>query len=702
MDYYRNHKIKSLDFNGKIYTFDFGKFATLTNSSCIVSCGGTSVLVTTVMSEDEKDCDFLPLMVNYQEKFYATGKLYGSRFQRRESRPSNSKILTGRIIDRSLRPLFPTYLRNEVQVMATILSFDGENDHDICAALGASASLTISNIPWEGPLSSIRIGMIDNKLLINPSIQDQKKSDLDLFVSSTQNNVVMIDAGSNEILEEIMLEAINLAKTEGKKICDFFESLQKEFGKEKKIIINPEKDEEIYNWVLKNFEKDFTECLWGISEKQKRMQRKNEIFKNIEQEALKKFENEERINLHIKKSSALAWKKILRNAILNEEKRIAERKLDEIRPLNIEIDLFERLHGSALFQRGETQCLSIATLGAPSDKLHIEGIDGIEEKQYFHHYNFPPFSVGSTSYRLATGNREIGHGSLAEKALIPVLPKEENFPYTIRVVSEILMSNGSSSMAATCGSTLALMSAGVPISSPVGGIAMGLILSEDGKNYKILSDIQDDEDFVGDMDFKVTGTKKGITAIQMDIKVLGLSGEIFVDALKQAKKGRIEIIEKMLKIIDKPKSNLSKYAPKLHTFTIKESQIKVLIGKGGETIQKIIKDTGVTIDIKDDGIVTIASENDEQLLASLKMIKEVLFEPVVGEVYEAIVRKVESFGAFVDIAPKVSGLVHVSKIANERVENVSSILSVGQKVKVKLLEIDNKGRLNLSIKDVDK
>lgn len=700
MSYYKNHQIKSLEFNGKNYTFDFGKFATLTNASCVVTCGGTSVLVTTVMSEDEKDCDFLPLMVNYQEKFYASGKLYGSRFQRREGKPANDKILTGRIIDRSIRPLFPKYLRHEVQVMATVLSFDNENDHDICSALGVSACLTVSDIPWEGPLSSMRIGFIDNKLVMNPSIPDQKKSDLDLFVSSTKDNVVMIDAGANEVTEEVMLDAINLAKNEGRKICDFFESIQKEFGKSKIELDIPNEDEEIDNWVFNTFEKDFTECLWGISEKQKRMKRKNEIFKNIELEALKKFEDEERVNLHIKNSSSLAWKKILRNAILNEEKRIAERKLDEIRPLNIEVDLFERLHGSALFQRGETQCLSTVTLGSPSEKLQVEGIEGAEEKQYFHHYNFPPFSVGSTSYRLATGNREIGHGSLAEKALLPVLPKEEDFPYTIRTVSEILMSNGSSSMAATCGSTLALMSAGVPISAPVGGIAMGLILSEDGKNYKILSDIQDDEDFVGDMDFKVTGTKNGITAIQMDIKVLGLSEEIFVDALKQAKKGRIEIIEKMLIVIDKPRNELSQYAPKLHSFPIKESQIKVLIGKGGETIQKIIKYTGVQIDIKEDGMVTITSENDMQLLESLKMIKDVLFEPVVGEVYEVTIRKIESFGAFADITSRVGGLIHVSKISNERVEDVSSVLSLGQKVKVKLLEIDNKGRLNLSIKDV--
>ncbi len=700
MAYYANHSVHTLDYAGNTYLFDFGKFATLANASCVVTCGSTSVLATVVMSAEARDIDFMPLMVNYNEKYYAAGKILGSQYQRRENRPSTDKILTGRLIDRSLRPLFPKYLRNDVQVMLTVLSYDGEHDHDICATLAASAALHVSNIPWAGPISASRIGLIDGELVVNPSVSMQINSDLDLFVASSTSSVVMIEAGAKQVSEEKMIEAIELAKNEGGKVCAFFEELRVKIGKEKIIIAEPEKDVEMKNWVLETYKSAFMDCLWGIPGKKERMATKNKIFKEAKEKALEEFEDNERVIKNIGDACNGVWKKLLRDSILVEEKRIGERKLDQIRPINVEVDLFDRLHGSALFQRGETQGLSVVTLGAPGNTLVTEGIEGSEEKRYFHHYNFPPFSVGECSNRLATGNREIGHGALAERALQAVLPKEEDFPYVVRVVSEILMSNGSSSMAATCGSTLALMAAGVPILAPVSGIAMGMITSEDGSTYKILSDIQDDEDFVGDMDFKVTGTKDGITAIQMDIKVMGLSKEVFEKALAQAKKGRLEILEKMLEVIPAPRAELSPFAPRLEIIQINPELIGKLIGKGGETIQKITKETGTQIEIKDDGKVIIASTDGEAMLKALAMVKSVTFEPVVGEIYEAEVGRIEAFGAFVDITSSVGGLVHVSQISKERVNNVADVLKLGQKVKVKLMAIDEKGRLNLSMKEV--
>lgn len=699
MSFYPFHTLETLEYAGKTFTFDFGKFATLANASCVVTCAGTSVLATVVMSSEPRDIDFMPLMVNYQEKFYACGKILGSQYQRRENRPSNDKVLTGRLIDRSLRPLFPKYLRNDVQVMLTIISYDGEHDHDICATLAASAALMVSNIPWAGPLSASRIGLINGELVVNPTVSQQLTSDLDLFVASSLDSVVMIEAGANQVLEKTMLDAIELAKTSGKTVCDFLSGLQQKMGKPKIEIPVPVKDEEIKQWVMDTYKQDFLDCLWGIPGKKERVAQKNKLFKQAKEKALEVFADEERVNKHISDACNGVWKKILRDAILIDEKRIGERKLDEIRPIHVEVDLFDRLHGSALFQRGETQGLSIVTLGAPGDTLVVEGIEGSEERRYFHHYNFPPYSVGECSNRLMTGNREIGHGALAERALLAVLPPVETFPYAIRVVSEILMSNGSSSMAATCGSTLSLMAAGVPITAPVGGIAMGMITSEDGSTYKILSDIQDDEDFVGDMDFKVTGTTEGITAIQMDIKVLGLSKEMFEHALEQARKGRIEILGKMTAVISEPRAELSPFAPRLETLQINPELIGKLIGKGGETIQRITKETGAQVEIKDDGQVIVASTDGEAMLKAIAMIKAVTFEPQVGEIYDAVVGRIEAFGAFVDITPSVGGLVHVSQIAKERVNNVADVLSLGQKVKVKLLAIDEKGRLNLSIKE---
>ncbi len=707
MSYYSNHKIYELDIAGKKYTFDFGKYATLTNGSCVVTCGGTSVLCTVVMSQTARNINYMPLMVNYQEKLYASGMIKSSRFLKRETRPSDDKILISRVIDRSIRPLFPKNLRNDVQIMLTTLSYDKENEHDICAALGASAALHVSNIPWEGPISMLRIG-IDTEtstLVLNPSLEDRKIQALDLIVSSTKDGVVMIEAGANEVTEEKMLEAIEFGHQEGKKICAFFEELRADRGQEKIIVAPVEIDTELNEWVKSECFDAYQNALWTIPGKLQRVAEKTVITENAKIKALESGGfSEERIEENFQTAADTVWKNILRTAILEDEKRIAGRKLDEIRPIYIEKNMFERTHSSALFQRGETQALSIVTLAPPSAAQIIEGIEGEEKLHYFHHYNFPPYSVASCSHRLMTGNREIGHGALAWRALLPVLPSQEEFGYTIRVVSEILMSNGSSSMAATCGSTLALMAAGVPIKRPVSGIAMGLITSEDGSNYKILSDIQDDEDFVGDMDFKVTGTSEGITAIQMDIKLKKIDLEVFKKALAQSKEGRLHILNEMAKVIPEVEPKLSEFAPKILTVQISTDLIGKVIGRGGEIIQKLTEDSGCEINIDDDGLVTVASTGEvsiEILEKTVEIIKMLAFEPKVGETYNAIVGRVEAYGAFVDITSNVGGLVHVSKVADERIENLSDILSVGDSVRVKLMEVDDKGRLNLSIKDAE-
>ena len=707
MSYYSNHKIYDLEIAGKKYTFDFGKYATLTNGSCVVTCGGTSVLCTAVMSQTARDIDYMPLMVNYQEKLYAAGMIKGSRFLKRETRPSDDKILISRVIDRSIRPLFPKNLRNDVQIMLTTLSYDRDNEHDICAALGASAALHVSNIPWGGPISMLRVG-IDTEtknLVLNPSFEERKIQDLDLIVSSTADGVVMIEAGANEVNEEKMLEAIEFGQKEGAKICTFFEELRADRGQEKITLPEIETDTELEEFVKSECFDAYHNALWTIPGKLQRVAEKTAITENAKAKALESGNfDEERIDNNFQKAADTVWKNILRTAILEDEKRIAGRKLDEIRPIYVEKNMLERTHGSALFQRGETQGLSIVTLAPPSHAQIIEGIEGEEKLHYFHHYNFPPYSVASCSHRLSTGNREIGHGALAERALLPVIPSQEEFGYTVRVVSEILMSNGSSSMAATCGSTLALMAAGVPIKRPVSGIAMGLITSEDGSNYKVLSDIQDDEDFIGDMDFKVTGTSEGITAIQMDIKLKKIDLEVFKIALSQSKAGRLHILEKMLEVVPTVEEKLSEFAPKILTVKISTELIGKVIGRGGETIQKLSEDSGCEINIDDDGLVTVASTGEvsiEVLEKTVEIIKMLAFEPKVGETYNAIVGRVEAYGAFVDITSNVGGLVHVSKIANERVENVSDILTAGDSVRVKLMEIDDKGRLNLSIKDAE-
>lgn len=685
------------DLDGQEIFIQTGKLAQQCNGSVVVSIGETTILATATMSKEARDgVDFLPLTVNYQEKYYASGHIKSSKFVKREGRPSDDKILTSRLIDRQLRPLFDKHIHNDIQVILTTLSYDKKNNHDMVSTIAASCALAISDIPWNGPTASVRVGMIDGELICNPDVDQMKISELDLIVASSEKNVVMIEAGANQIPEEKILEAINFGKEKGRKICQFISKIALEIGKEKIFIKPIEEDKSILNFVEENYKLDIEKCIFEIPNKIKRFSKKNELKKHAKEKYIEQ-QGEEKDVSQFDTIFDKVFKSIIRDSILNNEKRIAGRKLTEIRKLSSDVSLLKRPHGSGLFNRGETQCLSVLTLAAPGNELIIEGIEGESKERYMHHYNFPPFSVGECSNRLFTGNREIGHGALAERALKYVLPDEKDFPYIIRVVSEILSSNGSSSMAATCGSTLALMDGGVPIKEPVSGIAMGLITDKDG-NFKILSDIQDEEDFGGDMDFKVAGTKNGITAIQMDVKISGISEEIFKIAFSQAKKGRLQILESMLDTINEPRKDISKFAPRLISIKIDKEKIGDVIGKGGETINKIIEKTGVEINIDEEGVVVISSSSLEQAEEAKNIIVEITTPLEVGNIYTAKVTRIEDYGAFVELKNKKQGLVHISEISNERVKSVSDILEIGQEVNVKLMQIDSQGRLNLSIK----
>lgn len=696
-----NNNVKrfSLTLGDKEIIVETGRIADQADGACTVQCGDTVVLATAVISKmpPREGVDFLPLMVNFQERTYAAGMIKSSRFMKREGRPADDKILISRLIDRSIRPLFPKYLRRDLQVMVYPLSYDEVEQHDMLGAIAASVSLSISEIPFEGPTATVRVGMINGEFVLNPTTEARSKSDLDLVVSSTEDNVVMIEAGANQVSEEKMLEAIAFGKKWAKKICTFIKEIQAEIGKPKMEIEKPESNEEMEKFMEDNFGSEIDKSIFEFPIKLERMARKSEIIVEAEAKAVEVFGEE--VNLsNVSKAFHTVFKNKIRGFILNEEKRIAGRKLTEVRPLNTEISVLPRTHGSAIFTRGETQGLSVVTLGGPGDQLITEGIEGEAKHRYFHYYTFPPFSVGDVSNRLSTGNREIGHGALAQRALEPVLPSVKDFAYTIMVNTDIMASNGSSSMAATCGSTLALMDAGVPIKAPVAGIAMGLMTDETG-NYKILSDIQDDEDFGGDMDFKVAGTKDGITAIQMDIKIKGLSEEIFEKSLTQAKEGRLFILDHMLKTISEPKKELSPYAPRLITMLINPEKIRDVIGKGGETINKIIDQCGVDIDIEQDGTVVITAKDGEGGEKARQWVLNLTEEPEVGKIYDGKVVRIEDYGAFVEILPGQQGLVHISLVSDQRIPDVHSVLKMDQMVKVKLIDIDSQGRLRLSMKD---
>jgi polyribonucleotide nucleotidyltransferase len=692
-----------------------GGIARQANATVLCQMGDTVSMSNVTVSPKPRDgVDFLPLQLVYQEKFYAGGKIAGSRFRKREGRPSDDFVLLARIIDRGLRPMFPKHIRNDIQVFCTVLSYDFEHGHDVASANAANLAVAISDCPFEGTLGSVRVGLIGGELVLNPSVEASAKSDLDMFVTASLERVVMIECGANEVPEADILRAIEFGKKWAQKIAKFFADIQKEIGKPKFELEAPYTNDEAYKilkeWALPTINKAIKD---DLGKKERRM-----ILNQFMADSAKKLEetygsatiatggqNEELAKLY-KNAGALMDKVIkgeVRRLILEEGIRMSSRKVDQIRDLTCLVDVLpKRVHGSAIFQRGETQGLTTCTLGAPGDKQLVEGMEGEHNLRYMHHYNFPPFSVGETSNRLMTGNREIGHGNLAQRGLMPVLPKEEDFPYTIRTVTEILESNGSSSMAATCGSTLALMAAGVPLTSPVSGIALGLVSDEEKGQYIILSDLQDEEDFGGDMDFKLTGTAKGVTAIQMDIKIKGLPDSVFVEALERSRTGRAEILAAMLASIPEPRKELSPYAPRIETITINPEDIRIVIGKGGETIQKITGELGVEIDIDDSGLIFITSANGEAMIKAKEWIEGLTSKPEVGKVYDAtITRIIAGVGAIAEFAKGKDGMIHISELAWTRTENVEDVVNVGDQLQVKCVEFDaQEGKTRLSLKQM--
>lgn len=710
----KNIKTYKYNFANKEITFIFNKLAIQADFSVICKYGESSVLATTVLGQ-KTDLDYLPLSVEYIERYYAAGKIKSSRFDKRERAPSDEAILTGRLIDRGIRPLFPKYCRNEIQIIVTTLSFDNINPLDVIAANATSILCMVSNLPFYSNAASIKIGMINNEFIINPTVEELEKSLFSLFLTFNDDKVVMIEASGNEVPESIILQAIEFGRKQIQGLIEFFKQIKKEIGIEKINIEEPKITiSEVLDEINKKEHVDYiSNLLYDLKLPKKDRIKNIEEYENtiilktqkIYDDLINNELNEEKKqSLMIEKSIIPEYvhnitKKILRQNILENEKRIDGRALNDIRPLYIETGIIPRTHGSALFQRGETQCLSILTLGSPGDIQLIDDVNNDErKKKYIHHYNFPPFATNEISHKLNTGRREIGHGALAEKALIPVLPDDKKNPYTMRIVSEILSSNGSTSMAATCASTLALMDGGIQIKKPVAGIAIGLVTSDDN-NFKVLTDIQDYEDFCGDMDFKVTGTVDGITAIQMDTKINGLTDDIIKSALEKAKDGRIFIINKMLSVIPSPKTELSPYAPKILTMNIKPEDVRLVIGKGGENINKIIETTGVTIDIENDGTIYITSDDITSANKAISMIKNFTFEPSIGDVFEGIITRKLDFGLIVEFAPNKDGMVHISEISNKKVDNLNAY-NIGDKIKVKLINKTLDGKYSLSIKQV--
>ena len=689
---------------GRKLTIETGKIAKQANGSVVVRYGDTVVMTNvTAAKEPKDDVDFFPLSVDYEEKLYAAGRIPGS-FNRREGKPADKAVLVSRAIDRPIRPLFPHDFRNDVCVVNTVLSVDLDNSPEVCANIGTSAALSISDIPWGGPTAAVQVGYVDNEIVVNPTEEQNKKSRLHLTVAGTEEKITMIEAGADEIPNDTMLEAIEKAHVEIKKVCKFISMIKAEIGKPKfeykSFSVNPE----FYKVVTERLEQAMYEAVQN-TDKEIRNDNVDKVAEQIKDIAIEMFgENaEEEHKFDIATAVHDLEKACVRKMILKEHKRPDGRAIDEIRSLSAEVGLLPRVHGSALFSRGQTQVMSIATLGTKADEQELDGLDSEKSKRYMHQYNFPSYSVGEARPSRGPGRREIGHGALAERALVPVIPSEEEFPYTIRVVSEVLESNGSTSQASICGSTLALMDAGVPIKKPVAGISTGLITDpEDPEHYIVLTDIQDIEDFFGDMDFKVGGTKDGITAIQVDIKIDGLTYEIIRQAFERTKIARDHIIDDViLKAIPEPRKEVSKYAPKVLSLTIPTEKIKDVIGSGGKTINKIIEATGVKIDIEDDGHVSIYSEDGESAAKAKKMIEDITREIEAGKIYDGVVTRIVPFGAFVDLGAGKEGLLHISKISSKRVEKVEDVLAIGDEIRVKVSEIDNQGRINLNMKDLE-
>ncbi len=685
-------KVFETEVAGRKLSIEVGKVAELANGSVIVRYGDTVVITAATASAKPRDgIDFFPLSIDYEERMYAVGKIPGS-FMKREGRPSENAILTARVIDRPMRPLFPKDLRNDVSIVSTVMSVEQDNAPEFCAMIGSSAAVSISDIPFNGPIAAVYVGLVDGEFVINPTVEQREKSDLNLTVAGSMAKVVMIEAGANEVPEDVMFDAIMFAHEEIKKLCTFIRKIQDEVGKPKfeydHIVVNEEVFEDIKAYATEAVEKAL-----DTNDKTVRDDRLKVVYDDVYAHFEEKYPAEEYAQ-DIEDALYKLQKTIVRRWLLDEQKRVDGRKIQEIRPLSAEVGLLPRAHGSGLFRRGQTQVMTVATLGALGDAQIIDGLDNEEYRRYIHHYNFPSFSVGETKPSRGPGRREIGHGALAERALVPVIPSEEEFPYAIRLVSEVLSSNGSTSQGSICGSTLALMDAGVPIKAPVAGISVGLVT--EGDRFLTILDIQGLEDFFGDMDFKVAGTKKGITAIQMDLKIDGLTPEIIKSALRETRDARYYILDEvMLKAIAQPRENISQYAPKIINMEIPVDKIRDVIGSGGKVIQKIIADTGAKIDIEDDGRVFIAAVNSEMGEAARKIIEGIVKDPEVGEVYDGKVVRIMDFGAFVEFLPGKDGLVHISKLDKKRVEKVEDVVSVGDDIKVQIIEIDKMGRINL-------
>ena len=690
---------------GRKLTIETGKIAGLANGSVMVRYGDTVVMVNVTAAKEPKDgIDFFPLSVDYEEKLYAVGKIPGS-FMKREGKPADKAILTSRAIDRPLRPLFPKDFRNDVCVVATVLSVEQDNSPEVCAMIGSAAALAISDIPFGGPTAAVNVGYVDGEIVINPTVEQREKSRLTLTVAATEEKITMIEAGADEIPNDTMLDAIKAAHVEIKKLCEFIKQIQTDCGKPKFEYKHFGVDPEFYEEISKEFKARMYQDVQA-EDKETRDENMDKLTEDITNYVIEKYGEEaaEERAQDIADTVHDLEKECVREMIFVEHKRPDGRKIDELRPLSCEVGVLPRVHGSAIFTRGQTQAMSIVTLGMKSEEQILDGVDEETGKRYMHHYNFPSYSVGEARPSRGPGRREIGHGALAEKALVPVIPSEEEFPYAIRVVSEILSSNGSTSQASICGSTLALMDAGVPIRKPVAGISTGLVTSKENPNdYIMLTDIQGIEDFFGDMDFKVGGTKDGITAIQVDIKCDGLTYDIIAEAFARTKVARDYILDEiMLPVIDKPRAELSKYAPKIVTTKIPVDKIKDVIGPGGKMINKIIEEAkGVKIDIEEDGSVCIYEVEGQDAKKALKMIEEITREIEVNGIYDGTITRLATFGAFVSLGGGKEGLLHISKISSKRVEKVEDVLALGDEVTVKVIEIDNQGRINLSMKDLE-
>ena len=692
-------KYKTFEFElaGRPLVVETGKVAGLANGSCIVRYGETAVLAcATASARPREGIDFLPLSVDFEERMYSVGKIPGG-FLKREGRPGEKAILTSRVIDRSIRPLFPKDLRNDVNVNLTVLAVDHDAAPEIAAMIGASIALSISDIPWNGPIGAVFVGMTpDGKLMINPTQKQNETSILDLTVSASQEKVVMIEAGAKEVSDDDMFNASMLGHAVIKQLLVFIRNIVSEVGKEKFSYPSGELDHDMFDEIFAYVEEDVMQAL-DTDDKNVRDERMEPVQDKIMEAFLEKYPD---LPVIYPELIYKIQKKIVRRWLLVDKKRVDGRRMDEIRPLNAEVGLFKRVHGSGLFTRGQTQVMTIATLGPISDAQVLDGIWSEDSKRYMHHYNFPGYSVGEAKSSRSPGRREIGHGALAERSLVPVLPSVEEFPYAIRLVSEVVSSNGSTSQGSVCGSTLALMDAGVPITAPVAGISCGLITAEDSDDFMTMIDIQGLEDFYGDMDFKVAGTHKGITSIQMDIKVDGLTPEIIREAFEVTHKGRDYIIDEiLLKAIPEPRKQVSEFAPKMLSMKISVDKIREVIGTGGKVIQKIVADTGAKIDIEDDGSIFISAIDQSSIDAAKKTIDGIVFEPEAGAIYEGVVTRIIPIGAFVEFAPGKEGLVHISKLDNKRTEKVEDVCNVGDTMRVKFLGVDERGRLNLSRKD---